>query len=40
MILKGIYINLIQNDALPVGGGGGGVGACLKHEMAKCELAN
>ena len=24
MILKGIYINLIQNDALPVGGGGGG----------------
>ena len=24
MILKGIYINLTQNDALPVGGGGGG----------------
>ena len=41
MILKGIYINLTQNDALPVGGGAGGagVGACLKHEMAKCELA-
>ena len=41
MILKGIYINLTQNDALPVGGeggGGGGMWACLKHEMAKCEL--
>ena len=26
MILKGIYINLTQNDALPVGGEGGGGG--------------
>lgn len=29
MILKGIYINLTQNDALPVGGGGGGGGGSV-----------
>ena len=31
MILKGIFINLNQNEARLTGGGGGG--ACLKYEM-------
>ena len=35
MILKGIYINLTQNEALPVKGGGGGR---LKHEMANSPV--
>ena len=34
MILKGIFINLNQNEARLTGGGGeGGRGACLKYEM-------
>ena len=34
MILEGIYINLTQNEALPVKGGGGR----LKHEMANSPV--
>ena len=36
MILKGIYMNLTQNEALPVKGEGGG--GRLKHEMANSPV--
>ena len=39
MILKGIYINLIQNDALPVGGGGGGSGSVFKTRNGEMRIS-
>ena len=39
MILKGIYINLTQNDALPVGGeGGGGGGSVFKTRNGEMRI--
>ena len=38
MILKGIYINLTQNDALPVGGEGGGGGGVSVFKTRNGEM--
>ena len=39
MILKAIYINLTQNDALPVGGEGGGGGSVFKTRNGEMRIS-